>query len=160
MALTSAQLVTLKAAIAAETNPTLVAARTAGATGAMADWYNLASTFVVWKTSVPVAQVGNAMDSVEVAGLTTANTNRLQVMAAYAGVAFNPSVANVRAGFDSVFSGAGGVNTRAALLALWKRFATNAEKLFATGNGADATPGALVFEGNVRNEDIVAALAS
>ena len=40
MSLTTAQLVTLKAAILAETNATFVALRQAGATGQMAEWIN------------------------------------------------------------------------------------------------------------------------
>ena len=41
----------------------------------------------------------------------------------------NPSYAMVRQGFDDIFSGAGGQNTRAALLAIWKRSATRIEKI-------------------------------
>lgn len=158
--LTNAQLLTLKAAIAAETDPTFVALRNSGATGAMAEWYSADSSpaFIVWKTSVRLADVGIAFNSTEVAGLTTANTNRLQVMAAFSGGAFNPSVADVRAGFDSVFSGAGGALTRAALLALWKRTAKRIEKIYATGTGSDVSPGSIVVEGGISNEEIVLAL--
>lgn len=62
-----------------------------------------------------------------------------------------------RAFFDDVFSGAGGTNTRAALLVLWKRLATRIEKLFATGTGSDAVPATLVFEGEVSVQDIIEA---
>ena len=155
--MTPAQLATLKAAILAETDATFVTHRTAGATGLMQQWFNAASTFVVWKARVTVAETGIAINSSELAGLTTANTNRLSVLAAYSGGQFNPSIADVRSGFNDVFGGAGGVNTRAALLALWKRFATRAEKLFATGTGSDAAPGLLVFEGSVSEYEIVQA---
>lgn len=111
-------------------------------------------SFTVWKTSVQAAEVGEAFNSSEVAGLTTANTNRLQVMVQYSGGSFDPSRTDTRAGFDSVFSGAGGVNTRAALLILWKRLATTFEKLFATGTGSDASPANLVLEGNVSYSDV------
>ena len=50
MPLSDSQIATFKTAILAETDPTLVSLRTAGATGAMTDWYNAASTFIVWKT--------------------------------------------------------------------------------------------------------------
>jgi hypothetical protein len=52
----------------------------------------------------------------------------------------NPSLADRRQFFDDIFSGAGGVNTRANLLALWKELATRAQKLFSTGTGTDAAP--------------------
>lgn len=156
--LTNAQLLILKAAILAELDPAFAAFRTANDRNSMATWFNGASTFTVWKTTVPIAQVGLGMNSSEVAGLTTANTSRLQAMAAYSGGAFNPSIADVRAGFDSVFSGAGGALTRAALLILWKRLARRIEKLYATGTGSDAVPGQLVFEGTIARTDIDEAL--
>lgn len=159
--LNPAQLVIFKAAILAEIDPTFVALRDAGATGAMAGWYSDLATpaFIVWKTSVPVAQVGVAQNSTELAGLTTANTSRLQVLALFSGGSFNPSIADVRAGFDSIYSGAGGVLTRAALLALWKRSARRVEKLFASGAGTDVSPAQLIYEGQVSDADIVKALA-
>lgn len=158
--LSSAQIAVLRAAILAETDPVFVALRTAGATGAMADWYNQDSVpaFVVWKTSVPIAQVGIAFNSAELAGLTTANTSRLQVMAGYSAGFFNPSQADVRAGFDTVFAGAGGLNTRTALAVLWKRTALRGERLYATGTGTTVTPGLLVYEGLITNSEIVAAI--
>lgn len=160
MALNSAQLVTLKAAIAAETDPTFAADRAAGATGAMAAFYNGVSTFVVWKSLVTLNQIGDKINGSELAGLTTAEVQRLQTIAQYSTMGVNPSLADRRSFFDNVFSGAGGALTRAALLALWKRFATRGEKLFATGTGIDAAPGLLVLEGSVSNSDIVQALAS
>ncbi len=61
-------------------------------------------------------------------------------MAVYAGAGVNPSLADRRQCFDDIFSGAGGATTRANLLALWKRLATFAQKLFSTGTGSDAVP--------------------
>lgn len=122
----------------------------------IADHYNaLASpAFVVWKSSVTTREVGDAMNSTEVGGLTTAASNRLMVMEAYSGGTFSPGRADTRAGFDGVFSGAGGVLTRAALLALYKRSARVLEKLFATGAGSDAVPAALVVEGTTTPQEI------
>jgi len=162
MPFTTAQLSTIKAAIAAETDPVFVGYRQAGALGAMAEWYSASTSpaFTVWKTAVPLAAVGTAMDSGEVAGLTTSNTSRLQVMAAYSGGSFNPSLPDVQSGFNSVFSGAGGALTRAALLALWKRPAKRIEKLFAVGTGTDAAPATMGYEGNVNINDILAAQAA
>lgn len=117
-------------------------------------------TFTVWKTSITVSEVGSAMSSSEVGGLTTANTNRLNTMAAYSGGTFNPSRADTRAGFDSVFSGAGGGVTRAALLALYKRAANHVEKLFAIGTGSDSTPATMTFEGDISYQDVGESLNS
>jgi hypothetical protein len=159
--LTPAQLLTLKAAIAAETDPTFVALRNAGATGAMADFYNVShATFVVWKTFVSLTAIGDKINGVELEGLASLPMTRLQVIALFSPQGVNPSLADRRAFFDGVFSGAGGNVTRPALLALWKRFATRGERLYATGTGSDAVPATLVFEGSIGNADIVLALAS
>jgi hypothetical protein len=101
--------------------------------------------FTLWKKSVTITEVGTAMRNSDIANLTTVNTQRLQVMAQYSGGVFNPSLTDTRAGFDDVFSVAGAATTRAQLLALWKRFATRAEDLFATGVGSDASPAVSAF---------------
>ena len=159
MALTPAQLPALKNAIAAETDPTLVALRTANDETGMAGWYNGASTFVVWKSRVTIEQTGQAFNGAEWAGMTSANHTRLQTVAQYLS-AYNAGVADIRTMFNDIWSGAGGANTRAALLALWKRFATKAERLYATGTGTDATPGLPTFEGNITAQDVSDALRS
>lgn len=125
----------------------------------IASAYNLTASpnFTVWRTSVTIAEVGRAFLNSEVAGLTTANTTRLQVFGQYSGGVFNPSDIDVRSGFDEVFSGAGGVNTRAALLALYKRLARRIEKLYAVGAGTDASPATLVFEGAVDYQQVYTA---
>ena len=147
MELTTAQRATLKANILA--TPEAAGYYSQGDLGKLAEFYNAqaAPAFTVWKTRVELTAVGEAFNSSEVGGLTTANTNRLMVMESYSGGVFNPSRADTRAGFDGVFSGAGGASTRAALLVLWKRTASRLEKLFATGTGSDAVPALLVVEG-------------
>mgnify|MGYP000199104750 CR=1 FL=1 len=157
--LTTAQLQTLKAAIAAETDPTFVALRAANNEDGMASWYNGASTFIVWKSSVSITETGAAFNGSEWAGMTSANHTRLQTVAQYMST-YRPALADIRAMFNDIWSGAGGTNTRAALLALWKRAATRVEKVFATGTGTDATPGTLVFEGAIRAQTISDALRS
>jgi hypothetical protein len=156
-ALTTQQLQTLKAAILAETDPAFVSLRQAGATGAMADFYNGNSAFVVWKSSVTIRETGQAFNGAEWAGMTSANHTRLQTVAQYL-MSYSPATQGIRDMFNDIWSGAGGTNTRAALLALWKRFATKGERLFATGTGSDAVPGLLVFEGSLRDADIVGAI--
>jgi hypothetical protein len=69
----------------------------------------------------------------------------------------NPSLPDCRQFFDDIFSGAGGTNTRANLLALWKRLATRAEKLYATGTGSDPSPAVMVVEGAISYQDVMIA---
>lgn len=149
MILTLAQKQTLKADIAAsglDSNPNT----DAGNAVIVAAYNALASpAFVVWKTSVDLGTVGRTFNATELAGLTSLNTQRLQNLAAWLAQGINPSLATIRQFFDDIFSGAGGALTRAALLALWKRNATRAEKLFATGTGSDASPALLVVEGSL-----------
>ena len=156
MALTSGQLTTLKAAIEAETDSTFVIARTNGQNGVMAEFYNQLSspTFIVWKTLVSIASTGQSFNGTEWAGMTTANHTRLQTVAQYLAQGYNAALADVRAMFNDIWSGAGGTTTRASLLTLWKRTATRGEKLYATGIGSDAVPGQLVFEGNITDTDV------
>ena len=162
MALTPAQLPVLKAAIAAETDPTFVGYRTANSTGAMADWYNEATNpaFVLWRTNVSIRETGQAFNGAEWAGMTTANHTRLQTVAQYLDQGYYASLADVRAMFNDIWSGAGGATTRASLLALWKRTASKVEKIYATGTGSDASPATPTFEGRITNDDVLAALRS
>ena len=151
------QLTTLKAAILAETDPAFVALRQAGAVGAMADFYNQPSTFVAWKTSVTRNEVGKTFVASALAAITAGNNDKLANFAAWNDTV-NPSRADQRQFFDDIFSVAAGASTRAALLALWKRFATRGERVFATGTGSDAAPGSLVFEGTIGVEDVIKAV--
>jgi hypothetical protein len=115
--------------------------------------------FTVWKSSVPIEQVGDAINANELVGLTSLNVQRLQAISDYSGGNINPSKADRRSAFDQVFSAAGGAITRPALLLLWKRLATVGEKLFATGTGSDAVPATLVVEGLIDRYDVFEARA-
>lgn len=117
--------------------------------------YNLTASpaFTVWKTNVPQDQVGRAFNPVELASLSSLNTQRLQNIEQWFNT-FNPSLAGDRAFFDDIFSGAGGATTRASLLVLWKRLALRGERLYTTGTGSDAVPGLLVFEGALTAADV------
>ena len=161
MHLTSAQLITLKAAILADPVLAAMPMNTDGDYDIATALNQQASpAFTVWRTNVPTAQVGTAMSSTEVAGLTTANTNRLMVMEAYSGGTFNASIPDVQAGFNSVFSGTGGALTRTALLAVWKRLALRAEKILATGTGTDLAPATMGFEGTITPDHVHSARVS
>lgn len=153
--MTPQQLATLKTNI--EADPVLNAKpMTSAGAYEIAEAYNaLASpSWTVWKTNVTINEVGKKFNGSELAGLTTGNQTRLQTLALYLAGGVNPSLADNRAFFDDVFSGAGGANTRAALLILWKRLATRAEKLFSSGTGSDASPATVTFEGPVSSSDV------
>lgn len=121
--------------------------------------YNLtkAPAFTVWKTNVSLTAVGDNFVGTELAGLTSLNVSRLQVIADYSAGGVNPSMGDRRAFFDDVFSGAGGALTRAKLLILWKRFATRQEALFAVGTGTDLIPATMAVEGRLSVADAILA---
>lgn len=157
--MTTAQLAVLKADIVADSALNSQPNNPDGNT-AIANVYNavvVSPSFTVWKTNVGLTAIGNKFNGTELAGLTTGNQTRLQTIAQYSADGVNPSLADRRAFFDDVFSGAGGNITRPALLALWKRLATRGEKLFATGTGSDASPATMTFEGLIALEDVQAA---
>lgn len=148
--LTPAQQTTIKADILA--NPDLNSQpNTADGAFEIARLYSLQAVpnFTVWRSMVSITDIGNAFNGPELSGLSTLNNTRLQTIAQYSPGGINPSLAQRRAFFDDVFSGAGGVLTRANLLALWKRLALRIEKLLATGVGSDASPATLGYEGGV-----------
>lgn len=161
MPLTPAQSATLKTDIAANTNQINGVQikdmpNNSDANDAIAKWYSgqASPDFTVWKSNVPITEVGRKFNGAELAGLTTANVGRLQCIALYSASGVNPSLADQRAFFDDVFSGAGGVVTRPALLVLWKRLAKRIEKLLSTGTGSDASPATMVFEGSITLTDV------
>jgi hypothetical protein len=153
--LTQPQLVTLKNDILA--NPDMnTKPMNADGHQAITDLYNLVNSpvFIVWRTNVNLTEIGDKINAAELAGLTTLNATRLQTIAMYSAGGINTSLADRRAFFDDVFSGAGGTITRPQLLALYKRNALRGERLYATGTGSDASPGTLVVEGNILRDDV------
>ena len=154
--LTPAQRATLKANVLAAGDS--AAFISAGNWDGLAALYSAPAipNFTIWKTGVLLVEVGNNIVASELAGLSSLNATRLQTIALYSPSGINPSLVDRRAFFDDVFSGAGGVNTRARLLILWKRLATRFEKVFATGTGSDASPATLVLEGGISGADLQA----
>ena len=155
MALTTPQLATLKAAFIADATLNAQPNNSDGAF-AIAAAMNLSASpaFTVWKTNVSIRDVGDKINGTELAGLSNLNTTRLQMVVMLSDGGINASLIDRRQFFDDIFSGAGGTNTRANLLALWKRLATRAEKLFATGTGSDASPATMTFEGTLSYQDV------
>ena len=158
MALTTEQLQTLKAAIAAETDPTFVEYRTNGDNGGMAAFYNEASNpaFVVWRTSVSQDEITqNGFDWVRVDNLSIGKARIWEWLFDNPQRAINPSKLNVRAGIDECWKGtAPDLAVRAAVYVHCKRAATRAEQILATGIGTDAVPGSFTFEGQITISDI------
>ena len=156
--LTTAQLTTLKAAIDADQ---VLSAYPNNSDGAydMAQFLNQPTSpaFIVWKTNTTIQETTKAFNGSEWAGMTSANHTRLQTVRQWLEDSYDASRADIRAMFNDVWSGAGGANTRTALLAVWKRTATKAEKIFATGTGSDASPANLTVEGLLNYADIQAA---
>jgi hypothetical protein len=154
MALTPAQLTTLRAAIDAD--PVLSAyPRTADGYVDLATVLNRAAdpAFTVWKTRIPINEVGKAFVASSLSAATSANNERLNNFAQWNNDV-DPSRADQRQFFDDVFSVASGAPTRTALAALWRRLATRVEALFATGTGSDASPATMTVEGSVSAQDV------
>jgi len=160
-ALTQAQEDTLKTAALAE--PSIAACITGGNDVCVADWFNTVNAFVVWRTNVTQNEyqtredIGTSFNWSGTGGFiarTQGERDAWRTM--FQSGSVDPSKANVIAAFNDIFSGAGAgaVATRAHLLALSKRLATNAEQVLATGTGTDASPGRLTFSGTISTNDV------
>lgn len=180
MPMTQAQLATLKADIAANANtvpvngtPTPISAVPASPdnAAAVAAWYNLEAdpAYWVWRTRVTKSEL---VTSVGPDG-TTFNWTGNGFIARSAGEqtawqelfngsqSVNAALTNVRQAFADIFSGTGNAAAnRTHLLAVARRKAAAAEKLFATGTGSTASPAAMAFEGSLTAADVLAAWAS
>ena len=114
--------------------------------------------FIVWRTDVPTKDIKKAIFWTEY--IVRSDGERDAFVLINSNGIVNCADVNVRQGFADIFSGPGGVNTRAALVAIAKRSATRAEKALATGTGSDASPAAMGFEGNISYQDVQDARAS
>lgn len=112
---------------------------------------------IVWKSDITITQVGNNIVATELAGLSSLNATRLQTIVQLSSFGINPSLSDRRAFFDDIFSGAGGVLTRAKLLILYKRVANKVEKIFAIGTGSDISPATMVIEGFISGAEVSSA---
>jgi hypothetical protein len=160
MALTTAQLQALATDIAASEFSGLP--QNSDSADQIAKAYNLDASpdFTVWKTNGPLDDIGLNFDASEVETLSGLENDRLETFATYSPNGVNPSRIDHRNFYDGVFAGAGGANTRANLLILWKRLARRIEQLYATGTGSDPDPAQLVYEGTIGYRDVLAAWAA
>lgn len=146
MILTTTQLQTLKTNINTNTDPAFVQYRNNGQNNQMAAWYNVDSTFIVFKPTAPTDDLGDIVNYVAVAALTDANVNKLNLFYTLNPETFEPVRADERTYLADVFSGAlggQGQATRDALDAYYRRPALRGEQLYCTGTGTVAAPGAL-----------------
>lgn len=150
--MTPAELTALRTAIFgdATANAFLGAGNAAG----LRDYLNTASAFIAWRTNVKAAEIGDAWTGTDIGGMSSLNMQRLQMLLASSpdGV-FDMTRADRRAGFENPFGTNASNASRVAMRAVWKRAATHAERLLATGAGTDASPGSLTFQGQIGSLD-------
>lgn len=169
--LTPQQMATLKTYLTTTTDPTLQALVAARADGDIAGNLNSnLSTCVVWRKLVTLDEYTGTVSPIATSfaysgtgGLISRSQGELVsfiVMFLNPRQAVDPSLANVRAAFTDIFSGAGAaaVNNRNHMAAISKRTATRFEGLYTTGTCTDTTPGQLVLEGPVTTEVVARAL--
>lgn len=178
--LTQAQIPTLHAAILA--NATALAFVNASNDFALKDWLNSPTTFVVWKSYTLTQDIQEAIvgaNFTPVNPITGQGQDAANWMIACQGKQMNlqlvlgtsgtvatgkpnarawlfdaltavPSGKNVSNVMDGSTSNVGLANVKL----ICQRFATNAEKVFATGTGTSTTPGDLQFEYTFNTSDI------
>lgn len=164
MALKTAQLTTLKAAILAETNPAFVQARNLGQTPLMTEFYNeLASPAVkAWASVVDPQTTDEATPWVNFDSITLAG-KRDSWIHAFMRYSRDYSKASIRKWITDVWGNAtSGSNAEAILLGAGVRSITRGEVVL--GGSATTTTGAvtaikLTWEGTISDTDIGSALS-
>lgn len=162
MALTSQQLQTLKTAINAD--PALAALPlTSDGAFAIAAVLNLPASPVFWafRLGIDPAEIGRAVNYVAVAAMTTANLQRVSDFLRLNTSAF-VGRDDIKTFLNDTFSGTlggQGQATRDALDLMLRRQVTRFERLYTTGTGSTASPGALVVEGPLDYQSVEQARA-
>lgn len=154
--LTDAQLATLRADILANTDPDVVAALEIRNDNAITAWYNGDSTFVVWRTEVPVSEYRDGLVWTEVDTVTAGSARIWEWVTGQMTLPLETGKATVRQGLADAWGSQ--TTTRANLIAIAKRFASHFEALYTTGTGTNASPGDLVLEGPLDVNDVSRAL--
>jgi hypothetical protein len=162
MALTTQQLATLAADIAAD--PVLSAKpNTADGAFDIAAAYNavVSPAYNVWRSSVPMTEImRNGFDWTFVDNLTIGKARIWEWMQLTGTI--DPSEANVRAGVLAVFTAAGMATMRTQIFGHCYRAARRIEKLFAVGSGLVASdqgvgPSLMGYEGTITYNDVLTA---
>ena len=176
--LTPAQCTTLKAlAMADQTAAALIAA---GNDIALADWFNTPTANYIWRSSVPVDEVFDAvtwanLTPVDVPDGTQVYSNRLKLCISkqlnlqilLKGERLAAAKSSVRAGLSdallNVPSGVAGATQSAgwaAVKAVISRLGTRSEMALATGAGTQAAPSTPAFDGQLGYMDMPAIKAA
>lgn len=156
--LTPAQLTTLKTAIEAETDPDFVGYRINGQNTLMAAFYNVDAVpdFYIWRKVYTPEQIGDAIET-GISQLDNLTVSKRDSLLWWAGRQHDMSMAPTRAAVNDL---CGSQNTLKN--AIWdggKRKLTRGERLFATGVGSLASPGAAPVVGAITDHNISQALA-
>jgi hypothetical protein len=171
MALTTAQLAILKAAILADATLNAQTNTNVG-NSVIADTLNTSASpdFWVWRTSVSkdeyvgATSVDGTTFSWTGAGFITRSQGERDAFREIFSAAgtCNPSLPSVRAAFTDIFSGATAPApaNRTHLATVSRRKALAIEKLFATGTGSTASPATMGREGVITPDDIEQARSS
>lgn len=125
MRLTTAQIATLKADIAAQ--PSLVTAVQTHDFASIASFYNSPGSATVWRSDIAPGEIASAVTMTDFVALTAVKQNGLLLLTQ--GSAVDASNANVRAAFQAIF---GASTTLTALTAIAQRIGTRLELLFST----------------------------
>ena len=159
--MTPSQLPILKAAIAAETDAAFVALRTAGATGAMADWYNVAISPAqkAWIKSQPASDSDDAPDY---STFDTIAAGKRESWAFFLAYPRDFTRNKVRKWVTDIWGNASAGSSAEAILQAATRNAKRGEIVFGGSTKTTGTVAALDlnFVGEISNEDIVAALSA
>ena len=153
--LTSAQLATLKAAINAETNATLIGYRTNGQTTMIAEWYNAASNTDAWSSNVSQSVLFDATDIAKFDNISAGKRDAWRILMDFAPCDFTR--AKVRKGVQDIWGDADSV----VVLQAGLRKATKAEvALGGTSVTTNTVTGLkLSWEGMLSGDDVASALS-
>ena len=163
--LTNTQLLTLKADIAAD-GALSVVGMTSDGDYLIAAAYNSTAIpdFWVWRPDMSVQEMVNGNPAGPGVDWSEYQVLSTQFQSAFLALTQSPVIdatqANIRSAFGAIFTTAGSPNSRANLIAIARRKATRAEKLFAVGTGSTASPAIMAFIGALNLDDVRRARAS
>ena len=154
--LTPEQLITLADDINANTDPDVVAARTARNDTELARLYNLDSSIIVWRDNITPSEYREALVWTEIDSLTAGKARIWEWITQNMTAPIDATKANIRQGLADVFPSNGA--TRGQLLTVAKESASVFESIYAAGVGTTANPAVRVVNGPVTIQNIGAAL--
>lgn len=154
--LNDTQKMTLATYLRSATDPAVVAAVASRTDNVLAAWLNEDSTFIAWRSEVPVEEYRKAIVWTECDSLQAGKARIWEWVTANMTLPIDASDPAIRQGLADCW--AANSSTRPALLAVAKRVATRCEALFASGTGTVADPGTLDFEGSISVGDVADAL--